>query len=67
MAKNTVEEYVYDMRDKLYSQLEKFISESDKEVYLSELSKTENWLYDEGESCQKQVNLCTFKISFEVK
>lgn len=55
MAKNTVEEYVYDMRDKLYSQLEKFISESDKEVYLSELSKTENWLYDEGESCQKQV------------
>ena len=67
MAKNTVEEYVYDMRDKLYSQLEKFISESDKEVYLSELSKTENGLYDEGENCQKQVKLCTFLKSFEVK
>jgi len=55
MAKNAVEEYVYDMRDKLYSKLEKFISESDKDVYLSELSKTEDWLYDEGENCQKQV------------
>merc|ERR1719184_219444 len=55
MAKNAVEEYVYDMRDKLYSKLEKFISESDKDVYLAELSKTEDWLYDEGENCQKQV------------
>jgi len=55
MAKNAVEEYVYDMRDKLYTKLEKFVSESDKDVYLSELSKTENWLYDEGENCQKQV------------
>ena len=55
MAKNAVEEYVYEMRDKLYSKLENFISESDKDVYLAELSKTENWLYDEGENCQKQV------------
>ena len=55
MAKNAVEEYVYDMRDKLYSKLEKFVSESDKDIYLAELSKTEDWLYDEGENCQKQV------------
>jgi len=55
MAKNAVEEYVYDLRDKLYSKLEKFVSESDKDIYLAELSKTEDWLYDEGENCQKQV------------
>lgn len=27
-AKNNVEEYVYDMRDKLHGMLEKFVSES---------------------------------------
>lgn len=55
MAKNSVEEYVYDMRDKLYGKFEKYIAESDKEVYLAGLTKTEDWLYDEGEACQKQV------------
>jgi len=54
-AKNAVEEYVYDMRDKMYGHLSKFISEANKEVYMAELSKTEDWLYDEGENCQKQV------------
>ena len=43
------------MRDKMYGYLSKFISEADKEVYMAELSKTEDWLYDEGENCQKQV------------
>lgn len=55
MAKNHVEEYVYEMRDKLYGKYEKYISETDKDTYLALLTKTEDWLYDEGEACQKQV------------
>lgn len=33
-AKNSVEEYVYDMRDKLHGMYEKFISESVSKLYL---------------------------------
>lgn len=55
MAKNAVEEYVYEMRNKLYEKYEKFISENEKEAYMAVLSSTEDWLYDEGENCQKQV------------
>lgn len=55
MAKNAVEEYVYEMRDKCYSNYEKYITGDKRDVFLSELSKTEDWLYDEGENCNKQV------------
>lgn len=55
MAKNAVEEYVYEMRDKLHGKYDKFISESEKEEYMAVLSNTENWLYEDGENCQKQV------------
>jgi len=55
VAKNAVEEYVYEMRDKLYGRYEKYLSESDREEYMATLSGTENWLYEEGENCQKQV------------
>ena len=56
VAKNAVEEYVYEMRDKLYGRYEKYLSESDREEYMATLSGTENWLYEEGENCQKQVH-----------
>lgn len=59
MAKNAVEEYVYDVRDKMYGKFEKFISEDEKTAYMSLLTKTEDWLYDEGENCQKQVQFIT--------
>jgi len=54
-AKNSVEEYVYDMRDKLHGLYEKFISESDRDSFSLKLEDTENWLYEEGEDQQKQV------------
>uniref|UniRef100_A0A8C4DQW9 Heat shock protein 4b n=1 Tax=Dicentrarchus labrax TaxID=13489 RepID=A0A8C4DQW9_DICLA len=53
-AKNNVEEYVYDMRDKLHGMLEKFVGESVNALSLK-LEDTENWLYEDGEDQSKQV------------
>lgn len=54
-AKNGVEEYVYEMRDKLHGTLEKFVNEADRDSFSLKLEDTENWLYEEGEDQQKQV------------
>uniref|UniRef100_A0AAU0MTJ4 Heat shock protein family A member 4 n=1 Tax=Urechis unicinctus TaxID=6432 RepID=A0AAU0MTJ4_UREUN len=54
-AKNSVEEYVYEMRDKLCGNLEKYIKEDDRDQFTLKLEDTENWLYEEGEDCNKQV------------
>ncbi|KAM3867385.1 heat shock 70 kDa protein 4b [Diretmus argenteus] len=54
-SKNNVEEYVYDMRDKLHGLLEKFVSESDRDILSLKLEDTENWLYEDGEDQSKQV------------
>ncbi|XP_075889001.1 heat shock 70 kDa protein 4-like [Nelusetta ayraudi] len=54
-AKNNVEEYVYDMRDKLHGLLEKYVSESDRDAFSLKLEDTENWLYEDGEDQPKQV------------
>ncbi|XP_050948824.1 heat shock 70 kDa protein 4a [Labeo rohita] len=54
-AKNCVEEYVYEMRDKLHGALENFVSEADRDSFSLKLEDTENWLYEEGEDQQKQV------------
>ncbi|XP_034453285.1 heat shock 70 kDa protein 4b [Hippoglossus hippoglossus] len=54
-AKNYVEEYVYDMRDKLHGMLEKFVSESDRDALSLKLEDTETWLYEDGEDQAKQV------------
>uniref|UniRef100_A0A0K0E6P5 Heat shock 70 kDa protein 4-like n=1 Tax=Strongyloides stercoralis TaxID=6248 RepID=A0A0K0E6P5_STRER len=48
-AKNAVEEYVYDMRDKLCDVLADFIQEKDAEEFKGLLQKTEDWLYEDGE------------------
>nr|XP_034171697.1 97 kDa heat shock protein isoform X1 [Osmia lignaria]XP_034171698.1 97 kDa heat shock protein isoform X1 [Osmia lignaria] len=56
-ARNALEEYVYDLRAKLQEddQLATFITEADKEALCRALDETENWLYEEGEDCQRQV------------
>jgi len=54
-SKNAVEEYVYSMREKIYGDYEKYISENDREAFSSLLSKTEDWLYEEGEDETKSV------------
>uniref|UniRef100_A0A667GZX0 Heat shock 70 kDa protein 4 n=1 Tax=Lynx canadensis TaxID=61383 RepID=A0A667GZX0_LYNCA len=54
-AKNAVEEYVYEMRDKLSGEYEKFVSEADRNSFTLKLEDTENWLYEDGEDQPKQV------------
>ncbi|KAK2579751.1 hypothetical protein KPH14_011092 [Odynerus spinipes] len=56
-ARNALEEYVYDLRAKLSDedQLATFVTESDREALCRTLDETENWLYEEGEECQRQV------------
>ncbi|KAM9035180.1 heat shock protein 105 kDa isoform X1 [Sarcophilus harrisii] len=53
-AKNAVEEYVYEFRDKLSGPYEKFICEQDHQNFLKLLTETEDWLYEEGEDQAKQ-------------
>ncbi|KAJ7326971.1 hypothetical protein JRQ81_016730 [Phrynocephalus forsythii] len=54
-AKNAVEEYVYDLRDKLCGVYEKFITEDDSRKISLMLEDTENWLYEDGEDQPKHV------------
>lgn len=56
-ARNALEEYVYDLRAKLSDedQLATFINEGDRESLCQTLDDTENWLYEEGEECQRQI------------
>uniref|UniRef100_A0A672IK41 Heat shock 70 kDa protein 4L-like n=1 Tax=Salarias fasciatus TaxID=181472 RepID=A0A672IK41_SALFA len=55
-AKNAVEEYVYDLRDKLCGMYEKYVTQDVSDGRLSlMLEDTENWLYEDGEDQPKQV------------
>lgn len=54
-AKNDVEECVYGSREKLYSQYDSFATDQEKETISAILTKTEDWLYEEGENETKQV------------
>ncbi|XP_057266387.1 heat shock protein 105 kDa isoform X2 [Pezoporus wallicus] len=54
-AKNAVEEYVYEFRDKLSGLYEKFVCEKDLQGFSALLTETEGWLYEEGEDEAKQV------------
>ena len=56
-ARNCLEEYVYDLREKIMEEdeLALFVTESDRDGLCKVLDETENWLYEEGEECQRQV------------
>jgi len=53
-AKNSVEEYVYYIREKLHGEYEKYATEDHRTEFSSLLSATEDWLYEEGEEEKKQ-------------
>ncbi|KAI3386038.1 hypothetical protein SNEBB_005638 [Seison nebaliae] len=46
-ARNSMEEYVYEMRDKISSTFEKYVHPNDKEQFRNLLNLTEEWLYSE--------------------
>eukprot|EP01135_Chromosphaera_perkinsii_P001496 Nk52_evm1s186 gene=Nk52_evmTU1s186 len=54
-ALNALEEYVYEMRGELDMKYVDFVSEEAKSQFGSELDKTEEWIYDEGEEQPKKV------------
>jgi heat shock protein 4 len=51
--KNAVESYVYAMRNKLGAELEPFTTDEERSNLTGKLDATENWLYEDGEDCDK--------------
>ncbi|CDO53426.1 hypothetical protein DV451_003973 [Geotrichum candidum] len=51
--KNTLEEYIYDIRGKLDGEYAPFASDDEKARLMDKLSAAENWLYDDGEDATK--------------
>ncbi|XP_028134053.2 heat shock 70 kDa protein 4 isoform X1 [Diabrotica virgifera virgifera] len=56
-ARNAFEEYVYELRNKVSSDgdFAPFMPENDRNTLVSQLDDMENWLYEDGEDCNKQV------------
>jgi len=54
-AKNSVEEYVYDMRAKISDEYRDYMQDTDRESFGSLLSTTEEWLYEEGADEMRKV------------
>jgi len=54
-AKNSFEEYIYDIRAKLCDELEEFILEDDRNRMTMELEDMENWLYEDGEYAERSI------------
>lgn len=55
-ARNALEEYVYDMRNKLQGgPLERYVVSKDRDSICSQLNDVENWLYEDGEDCDRDV------------
>merc|ERR1712176_1309826 len=52
-AKNDLETYVYDLRDKLESSHADFIEEKSKESTKTKLTELEDWIYDHGDEANK--------------
>ena len=53
VAKNSVEEYIYDIRGRICDELAEFMEEEDRNAYTLQLEDTENWLYEEGEDADR--------------
>lgn len=56
-ARNALEEFVYDMRDKLSEDgpLSAYVESSQRLSICQQLNELENWLYEEGEDCENDV------------
>ncbi|KAF9172761.1 adenyl-nucleotide exchange factor sse1 [Mortierella sp. AD011] len=56
MAKNSLEEYIYDTRSKVNGGAYKdYINPADKDKFVQDLDNAENWLYEDGDEATKSV------------
>lgn len=55
-ARNALEEFVYEMRGKLQEggNLYEYIDENNRNQICAQLDEIENWLYEDGESCERE-------------
>lgn len=53
-AKNAVEEYVYEMRNKLAESLQHYATDKENSDMSRVLNETEDWLYGDGEDLHRQ-------------
>lgn len=51
-SRNAVEEYIYEMREKIQGEMRQFVSDKDAQLIIEKLDQSESWLYsdDEGDS-----------------
>lgn len=56
-ARNALEEYVYEVREKLQEggNLHEYIEEQIRYEICGQLDEVENWLYEDGETCEREV------------
>lgn len=54
-AKNSLEEYGYEMRDKIFGPLSEYIDPSIKDKFAEDLNAVVDWIYDEGYDAPKSV------------
>lgn len=54
-SRNALEEYVYDLREKLDGDLSGFVEDAEKQKLSETLSSLENWLYEDGSDEKKEV------------
>lgn len=56
-ARNALEEFVYEMRGKLQEggNLFEYVDDSNRDKICQQLDETESWLYEDGESCEREV------------
>merc|ERR1711971_1231682 len=67
-SKNSVEEYIYEIRGKICDELEDFMLEGDREKFSRELTDAEDWLYEDGEFADKKTyteKLATLRMTGE--
>ncbi|KAJ2640702.1 adenyl-nucleotide exchange factor sse1, partial [Coemansia sp. RSA 1694] len=53
VAKNSLEEYIYEARAKVEGEYAAFIEAADQKQFLAKLMEAEDWLYDEGDDTTK--------------
>ncbi|KAJ1941976.1 adenyl-nucleotide exchange factor sse1, partial [Linderina macrospora] len=52
-AKNSLEEYIYEIRGKVEGDCSAFVDPSERDGFLSRLMEAEDWLYEDGEDTTK--------------